>query len=93
MFVTYVVVTIFAALLYASAAVLAAGALGLVGGFALPILGTLAAYSLVLYFLGALLAHLRVGSRKLGNWSFFFATSVAALQSISSITGPDPDHS
>ncbi|GAA1579596.1 hypothetical protein GCM10009804_40240 [Kribbella hippodromi] len=108
MFVTYAVVTIFAALLYASAAVvylighefpkaqmdikrlprswvpvfgvlLAAGALGLVGGFALPMLGLLATYSLVLYFLGALLAHLRVGSRKLGNWALFFLTSVAAL--------------
>ncbi|MDX3003257.1 DoxX family protein [Kribbella solani] len=108
MFVTYAAVTIFAALLYASAAVvylighefpkaqmdikrlprswvpvfgvlLAAGALGLAGGFWLPMLGLLAAYSLALYFLGALLAHLRVGSRKLGNWAFFFITSVAAL--------------
>jgi len=108
MFVTYVAVTVFAALLFSSAAVfylighefpkaqmdikrlprswvpvfgglLAAGALGLVGGFAIPMLGTLAAYSLVLYFLGALLAHLRVGSRKLGNWSLFFGTAVAAL--------------
>ncbi|WP_285709414.1 hypothetical protein [Microtetraspora sp. NBRC 16547] len=42
-------------------------------------LGTLAAYSLVLYFAGALLANLRVGSRKLGNWTFFFATALAAL--------------
>ena len=42
-------------------------------------LGTLAAFSLVSYFLGALLAHLRVGSRKLVNWAGFFATAVAAL--------------
>lgn len=58
---------------------LALGSLGLLGGFAIPMLGTLAAYSLVLYFAGALLAHLRVGSRKLGNWALFFATAVAAL--------------
>ncbi|MET7336728.1 DoxX family protein [Nonomuraea sp. NPDC005650] len=58
---------------------LAAGALGLLGGFAVPMLGTLAAAGLVLYFTGALLAHLRVGSRDLVNWSGFFATSVAAL--------------
>lgn len=58
---------------------LAAGSLGLLGGFAVPMLGTLAAFSLVLYFLGALLAHLRVGSRKLVNWAGFFATAVAAL--------------
>ncbi|GLX02288.1 hypothetical protein Misp02_63740 [Microtetraspora sp. NBRC 16547] len=53
--------------------------MGLLGGFAIPMLGTLAAYSLVLYFAGALLANLRVGSRKLGNWTFFFATALAAL--------------
>lgn len=58
---------------------LLSGALGLVGGFAIPLLGTLAAYSLVMYFAFALLAHLRVGSRKLGNWAFFFVTGVAAL--------------
>lgn len=58
---------------------LALGALGLLGGFVIPMLGTLAAYSLVLYFTIALLAHLRVGSHKLGNWAFFFATAVVAL--------------
>ncbi|WP_433514333.1 DoxX family protein [Nonomuraea sp. CA-143628] len=108
MFTAYVAVTIFAALLFGSAAVvylighefpkaqadmkrlprswvpvlgmmLAAGSLGLLGGFAVPMLGTLAAYSLVLYFVGALLAHLRVGSRKLVNWGGFFLTAVAAL--------------
>ncbi|GII63850.1 hypothetical protein Skr01_39350 [Sphaerisporangium krabiense] len=108
MFAAYATITIFASLLFGSAAViylighefpkaqldmkglprswapvlgamLALGALGLPGGFAIPLLGTLAAYSLVLYFTGALLAHLRVGSRKLGNWALFFATAVAAL--------------
>ncbi|MEV0351440.1 DoxX family protein [Nonomuraea sp. NPDC050680] len=108
MFTAYAAVTIFAALLFGSAAVvylighefpkaqadmkrlprswvpvlgmmLAAGSLGLLGGFAVPMLGTLAAFSLVLYFVGALLAHLRVGSRKLVNWGGFFLTAVAAL--------------
>ena len=58
---------------------LAAGSLGLLAGFAVPLLGTLAAAGLVLYFLGALIAHLRVGSHKLVGWAVFFATAVAAL--------------
>jgi hypothetical protein len=58
---------------------LAAGSLGLVVGFAVPLLGTLAALGLVLYFVGALIAHLRVGSRKLTGWAVFFTTTVAAL--------------
>jgi len=58
---------------------LAAGSLGLLAGFVVPLLGTLAAVGLVLYFLGALVAHLRVGSRKLVGWAVFFATAVAAL--------------
>jgi len=60
-------------------ALLAAGSLGLLAGFVVPLLGTLAAVGLVLYFLGALVAHLRVGSRKLVGWAVFFATAVAAL--------------
>ncbi|MEU7770990.1 DoxX family protein [Micromonospora taraxaci] len=60
-------------------AALAAGSLGLLAGFAVPLLGTLAAAGLMLYFLGALVAHLRVGSRKLVGWAVFFATSIAAL--------------
>jgi hypothetical protein len=60
-------------------AVLAAGALGLLAGFAVPLLGTLAAGGLVLYFVGALVAHLRVGSRKLVGWAVFSAVAVAAL--------------
>ncbi|WP_433652877.1 DoxX family protein [Micromonospora zamorensis] len=58
---------------------LAAGSLGLLGGFAVPPLGTLAAAGLVLYFVGALIAHLRVGSRQLVGWAVFFSTSAAAL--------------
>ncbi|GAB4105480.1 DoxX family protein [Micromonospora taraxaci] len=60
-------------------AALAAGSLGLLAGFAVPLIGTLAAAGLVLYFVGALVAHLRVGSRKLVGWAVFFATSIAAL--------------
>jgi DoxX-like family len=59
--------------------ILAAGSLGLLAGFALPLLGELAAAGLVLYFAGALLAHLRVGSRNLAGWAVFFVTVVAAL--------------
>jgi hypothetical protein len=60
-------------------AVLAAGAVGLVAGFAVPLLGALAAAGLVLYFVGALVAHLRVGSRQLAGPVVFFVTMVAAL--------------
>ncbi len=58
---------------------LAAGSLGLLAGFAVPVLGTLASLGLVLYFVGAFIAHLRVGSRKLAGPAVFFITTVAAL--------------
>ncbi|GAB3974132.1 DoxX family protein [Plantactinospora veratri] len=58
---------------------LAAGSSGLLAGFVVPVLGTLAAAGLVLYFFGALVAHLRVNSRQLAGWAVFFATAVAAL--------------
>ena len=58
---------------------LAAGAAGLLAGFAFPVLGTLAAAGVVLYFLGALGFHLRVHDHQLGGWAFFFSLSVAAL--------------
>jgi len=59
--------------------VLAVGAVGLLVGFAVPLLGVLAAAGLVLYFVGALTAHLRVGSRQLAGPVAFFVTMVAAL--------------
>jgi hypothetical protein len=59
--------------------VLAAGSLGLLAGFAVPLLGIVAAAGLVLYFVGALVAHLRVGSRRLAGWAVFFLTAVSAL--------------
>ncbi|MGP3947873.1 DoxX family protein [Streptomyces sp. 7N604] len=60
-------------------ALLAAGALGLLAGFAVPVLGTLAAAGLVLYFLGAFCAHLLARDRQLGPWAVFFCLAVAAL--------------
>jgi hypothetical protein len=44
-----------------------------------PPVGVLAAAGLVLYFTGALIAHLRVGSRQLVGCAVFGATAVAAL--------------
>ncbi|MGK5638132.1 DoxX family protein [Streptomyces sp. URMC 126] len=58
---------------------LAAGTLGLLAGLAVPILGTLAASGLVLYFIGAIIAHLRVGSRNIVGGIVFLATAVAVL--------------
>ncbi|HEX4703103.1 MAG TPA: DoxX family protein [Pseudonocardiaceae bacterium] len=58
---------------------LAAGTAGLVAGFAVPLLGTLAAGGLVLYFIGAIIAHLRVGSRDIAGAIGFLATAAAAL--------------
>ncbi|MEG3634986.1 DoxX family protein [Micromonospora palythoicola] len=59
--------------------VLAAGSVGLLVGFAVPPLGTLSAAGLVLYFVGAITAHLRVGSRQLVGPAVFLAVCVAAL--------------
>lgn len=58
---------------------LAAGTAGLLAGLAVPLLGTLAASGLVLYFIGAIIAHLRVGSRDIVGGIVFLATAVAAL--------------
>lgn len=58
---------------------LTAGAAGLLAGFAVPPLGRLAAAGLVLYFLGALVAHVRVRDRHLGLWALFFCLAAAAL--------------
>jgi hypothetical protein len=59
--------------------VLAAGAVGLLAGFALPALGTAAAIGLALYFVCAVAAHLRVGDRGLGGAVFFLLLAAAAL--------------
>ena len=47
--------------------VLASGAVGLLTGFAVPALGTAAAIGLVLYFILAVTAHLRVRDRQIGG--------------------------
>lgn len=58
---------------------LAAASLGLLAGLAIPPLGLLASAGLVLYFLGALAALLRVHDHQLAAWTLFFTTSLAAL--------------
>lgn len=58
---------------------LAAGAVGLVSGFALPILGEAAAIGLVLYFVCALAAHARAHDRNIGGAVSFLVLAVAAL--------------
>jgi hypothetical protein len=61
---------------------LAAGSIGLVAGFAVPVLGTAAACGLVLYFVSAAGAHIRARDTRLlnwVNWAAFFSLAVAAL--------------
>ena len=58
---------------------LASGAVGLLVGFAVPALGTAAAIGLVVYFICAVSAHLRVGDRQIGGAVFFLLLAVAAL--------------
>jgi hypothetical protein len=57
----------------------AAGALGLLVGLGLPLIGTAAAVGLVLYYLGAVSAHLRVGDRQFGNAAVFLSLAVTTL--------------
>ena len=58
---------------------LACGAVGLLTGFAVPALGRAAATGLVLYFICAVSAHLRVGDRQIGGAVFFLLLAAAAL--------------
>ena len=58
---------------------LAAGATGLLAGFALPALGTAAAIGLVAYFICALSAHIRVGDRGVRDALMFLTFAVATL--------------
>jgi hypothetical protein len=58
---------------------LAAGAVGLVSGFAVPVLGEAAAIGLVLYFVCALGAHVRAHDRNIGGAVTFLVLAVAAL--------------
>ncbi|MFG3510308.1 DoxX family protein [Streptomyces sp. NPDC047821] len=58
---------------------LGAGALGLLVGLAVPVVGTAAGAGLILYFLAAVGAHLRVGDRRVGGAVGGLALSVAVL--------------
>lgn len=58
---------------------LGAGAVGLLTGFAVPLLGTAAAVGLILYFIGALGAHIRVRDRGIGGAASFLVLAVAVL--------------
>ena len=58
---------------------LAAGAGGLLVGFAVPTLGAAAAGCLVLYFIGALSAHIRARDHGVGGAVSFLTLAVAAL--------------
>ncbi|WP_336086174.1 DoxX family protein [Nocardia sp. SSK8] len=61
------------------ATALGAGALGLLTGLAFPPLGIAAATGLVLYFLGAVLAHLRVNDYALTQPTALLLLSAATL--------------
>ncbi len=60
-------------------ALLASAAVGLLTGFAVPALGTAAAIGLVVYFICAVTAHLRVRDRQIGGAVFFLVLAAAAL--------------
>jgi hypothetical protein len=108
MYITHVVITVVAALLYGYAAVLnfvgaesvkvvadrvqvsqkwmipfgvllASGAVGLVIGLVVPALGIAAAIGLVLYFICAMSAHIRVHDRGIGGAAAFFVLALAVL--------------
>lgn len=58
---------------------LAAGAGGLLVGLAVPVLGAAAAIGLVVYFICALSAHIRVHDRSVGGAVSFLVLAAAAL--------------
>lgn len=58
---------------------LASGAGGLLAGFAVPALGTAAAIGLVVYFICAVCAHLRVRDPRVEGAAFFLLLAAAAL--------------
>ena len=58
---------------------LASGALGLLIGLAVPLLGIAAASGLVVYFVCALSAHIRVHDRGVGGAIGFFVLALAVL--------------
>lgn len=65
--------------MYPLGACLGAASLGLLAGLAVRPLGVAAAAGLVLYFIGAVIAHLRVRDRQLGSALLFLVLSGATL--------------
>jgi DoxX-like family len=57
----------------------AAGAVGLLVGIAVPIIGVAAAIGLVLFFIGAIVTHLRAGDYSFGLAVIFLLLAAAAL--------------
>jgi hypothetical protein len=57
----------------------AAGALGLLSGIGLPLIGIAAAVGLVLFFVGAIITHLRACDYSFGLAVLFLLMAVAAL--------------
>ena len=57
----------------------AAGALGLLVGIGVPVIGTAAAVGLVLFFVGAIITHLRAGDYSFGLAVVFLLLAIAAL--------------
>lgn len=57
----------------------AAGALGLLIGIAVPLIGTAAAVGLILFFVSAIITHLRGGDYSLGPAIVFLLLAVAVL--------------
>jgi hypothetical protein len=57
----------------------AVGALGLLVGIAVPLIGTAAAVGLILFFVGAIITHLRGRDYSLGPAIVFLLLAVAAL--------------
>lgn len=58
---------------------LAAGAIGLLAGLIVPLLGVAAAIGLILYFVGAISAHVRARDTGVGGAIFFLLLATAAL--------------
>ncbi|HTS62290.1 MAG TPA: DoxX family protein [Candidatus Acidoferrales bacterium] len=70
-----------------------AGSLGLLVGIWWPLLGLAAGIGLVIYFVGAIVSHLRVGDRNgIGPAAFLLTVSVAAvvLRALSNQAGAAP---
>ncbi len=57
----------------------AAGALGLLAGIGMPLIGTAAAVGLILFFIAAIITHLRARDYSFGLAAVFLLLAVAAL--------------